>query len=136
MASQIYDKIANNTYFIRQPNLTYRLGESFCSGKISGLEAMKQAIYCILMTERYSNPIYDDNFGVELEKYIGKDLGYISATIETTLREALMQDDRVVGVIVNNIEKSKERFDYCTVEFTVTTIYGEFEQTIEFANRR
>ena len=136
MASQIYDRIANNTFFVKQPNLTYRLGTSISSGKISLLDAMKQAIYCILMTERYSNPIYDDNYGIELEKYIGKDLGYISATIETTLREALMQDDRVVGVVVNNVEVSKERFDYCTVEFTVTTIYGEFEQSLDFPTWR
>ena len=127
MVSQIYDKIANNAYFVRQPNLTYSLGYD---GRISGLEAMKQAIYHILMTERYSNPIYDDDYGIELEQYVGKDLNYISATIENTLRDALMQDDRVVGVIVNSIKPDDKQPNVCLIEFTVDTIYGEFEENL------
>lgn len=130
MSSQIYDKIADNTYFMRQPNLTYRLGETYSSGKISNLEAMQQAVYHILMTERYSNPIYDDDYGVELEQYLGKDLIYISSTIEKTLKDALMQDDRVQNVIVNSVKQNENDPDACDVEFTVMSIYGEFEGTV------
>lgn len=127
MASQIYDKIANNAYFVRQPNLTYRLGESKASGMISGIESVKQAVYHILMTERYSNPIYDSDYGVELDQYIGKDLAYISATIEDTLKDALLQDDRVIDVIVTAITPVSEQSNACHIEFTVMSIYGEFE---------
>ena len=130
MASQIYDKLSSNAYFVRQPNLTYRLGETYASGMISGLEAMKQSVCHILMTERYSNPIYDDDYGVELNQYLGKDLTYISATIERTLRDALMQDDRVQDVIVNSIDKDKNDLNACNVEFTVMSSYGEFEGSI------
>ena len=130
MASQIYDKIANNAYFVRQPNLTYRLDGTYSNGMISGLEAMKQAVYHILMTERYSNPIYDDDYGVELEQYVGKDLAYISATIEQTLREALTQDDRVQEVIVNSVAQDEKNMNVCNIEFTVMTIYGEFEGSV------
>ena len=130
MSSQIYDKIANNAYLLRQPNLTYRLGETTCNGRISGLEAVKQSVYHILMTERYSNPIYDDDYGVELDKYIGKDLGYISSTIEGTLRDALTQDDRIDDVMVNSIVEDENHPNTCLIEFTVMTSYGEFEGNV------
>lgn len=130
MASQIYEKLANNVYFVKQPNLTYRIGETQASGKISGLEAVKQAILCILSTERYSNPIYSDNYGVELEKYQDKDFNYISSTIENTLREALMQDDRVKDVFVNEVKVNEKESNACDIEFTVITSYGEFEGSV------
>ena len=44
----------------RQPDLTYRMGESVIVGKITDrIESVKQSIRHILSTERYSNPIYD-----------------------------------------------------------------------------
>lgn len=131
MASQIYDKIANNAYFVRQPNLTYRLGETESSGKISGLDSVKQAVYHILMTERYSNPIYDEDYGVELNQYVNKDLGYISATIEDTLKDALLQDDRITDVVVTNITQSTVQPNACLIEFTVMSIYGQFEGKVD-----
>lgn len=92
-------------------------------GFVDNLEAIRQAIYHILMTERYAYLIYDDNYGVELEQYIGKDLDYIQATIEETLREALTYDLRILDVTVNNIEQ----IDNSTVliNFTVNTEYGD-----------
>lgn len=131
MASQIYDTIGENAYYYRYPNLTYRMGEKLCSGRISGLEAMKQSIYHILRTERYSNPIYSDDYGVELEQYIGKDLGYLKATIEGTLRDALRQDDRVTDVYITDISQNEGDIASCTVEFMVVTIYGEFEESVD-----
>lgn len=127
MSSQIYERIANNAYFVKQPDLTYRLGETYCDGKITDLDSVKQSIYHILMTERYSNPIYDDDYGVELDQYLGKDLAYISSTIEKTLKDALTQDDRVQSVFVNNVKPSDIESNVCEIEFTVMTTCGEFE---------
>lgn len=112
----------------RKPNLTYRLGENNVSGKIDDIEALKQTITHILSTERYDNPIYNFNYGIELEQYKGKDIGFITADIENTLREALTQDDRIKDVQVNDV--SKLSIDSCKVEFTVYTIYGNVEETL------
>lgn len=111
----------------KQPDLTYRLGNKSVAGKIDKIDSIKQSIFHILSTERYSNPIYDDNYGVELEQYIGKDIGFVVAGIENTLREALCQDDRISDVQVNNI-KIGEDGNSCFVEFTVFTIYGNIEE--------
>ena len=94
------------------------------------MESVKQAVYHILSTERYSNPIYDDNYGIELEQYIGKDIGFISASIENTLRDALCQDDRITDVQVDNIEKSSQQNGACVVEFTVFTVYGTYNDSL------
>ncbi len=130
MTPQISTGDTSNVYSYRQPNLTYRLGKKTVAGKIDQLEAVKQSIYHILSTERYSNPIYDDDYGVELEQYLGKDIGYITADIENTLREALCQDDRITDVQVNDVSKSTEEESACVIDFTVFTIYGNIEETL------
>ena len=117
--------------YYRQPNLTYRLNDNSVAGKISGLESIEQAIFHILQTERYSNPLYNDDYGVELEQYIGQDIGFIAADIENTLREALTQDDRITDVSVTNVAKSTKQANSCEISFTVYTIYGDIEESLE-----
>ena len=114
----------------RQPDLTYRMGESAIVGKITDrIESVKQSILHILSTERYSNPIYDDDYGVELEKYIGQDKGTVIADIENTWNEALTQDDRITKIKVNSITDGVES-NSLVVEFTVYTIYGEIGEVL------
>lgn len=128
------ETIGRESYTYRQPDLTYRLGSTTVAGKIDKLESIKQAVYHILSTERYSSPIYDDNYGVELEQYIGKDIGYIQADIENTLREALTQDDRITNVVVNDVKKSDKQKNACIIEFTVYTIYGNYNENMSILN--
>lgn len=128
------ETIGRESYMYRQPDLTYRLGNTTVAGKIDKLESIKQAVYHILSTERYSSPIYDDDYGVELERYIGKDIGYIQADIENTLKEALTQDDRITNVVVNDVEKSDKQKNACVIEFTVYTIYGNYNENMSILN--
>ena len=128
------ETIGRESYTYRQPDLTYRLGNTTVAGKIDKLESIKQAVYHILSTERYSSPIYDDDYGVELERYIGKDIGYIQADIENTLKEALTQDDRITNVIVNDVEKSDKQKNACVIKFTVYTIYGNYNENMSILN--
>lgn len=128
------ETIGRESYTYRQPDLTYRLGNTAVAGKIDKLESIKQAVYHILSTERYSSPIYDDDYGVELERYIGKDIGYIQADIENTLKEALTQDDRITNVVVNDVEKSDKQKNACVIKFTVYTIYGNYNENMSILN--
>ena len=91
-------------------------------GFVDNLEAVKQSIYHILSIERYAYLIYDDNYGVEFEQYIGKDFDYVNATIENTLQEALLYDLRILDVSVDNIEQID--INKVAINFTVDTIYG------------
>ena len=93
------------------------------AGYVDGLDAMKQAIFHILMIERYAYDIYDENYGIELAQYIGADLEYINTTIEDTLREALTYDLRILDVQVTSVEQVE--FDKVLVSFIAYTIYGD-----------
>lgn len=107
MIPQIENSIINETIkIINYPNKTYKTSETQIAGKTDNLEAIEQAVHHILGIERYAYLIYDDNYGVELEKYIGQDFSFLEATIEDTLREALTQDDRITDVKVTNVYES------------------------------
>jgi len=124
MIPQISGAIIEQIEFIPFPSFTYRLDDDQIVGNTDGIEAVQQAVYHILSTERYAYAIYDDNYGVELEKYIGRSFGYLEASIQNTLRDALLQDDRITDVTVTNIEKIKT--DSALVEFTVICNRGTF----------
>lgn len=117
------------TYQYRQPSLTYRLNDETVAGKIDKIESVKQAISHILQTERFGSPLYSEDYGIELEQYLGKDIGFIKADIEETLRDALTQDDRITDVSVDSVEKSSEQNGACVVTFTVRTIFGDIEES-------
>src|SRR5690606_18403676 len=84
----------------QQPSLTF--GIDFERGRIRGmideLEAIKQAVFLILQTERYRYLIYSDDYGSELEGLIGRDPLFVQSEIKRRIREALMQDDRIEDV--------------------------------------
>lgn len=121
MLPQIDNTIQPDVKTIIIPSKTYKLTNDRIAGYTDGLQAVQQAVYHILNVERYSCLIYDDNYGVELEQYQGKDFEFIEATIEDTLKEALTQDNRITNVIVNtieqvNIDKVHVKFDVISTE--------------------
>ena len=91
---------------------------SFCDG----IEAMKQAIYCILNTERFEYLIYSWNYGIELSYLIGENTTFVIPELERVITEALLQDDRIVEVNDFKFEVSNNMI---SVKFNVITIVGE-----------
>lgn len=98
-------------------------------GYIDGVESIKQSAYHILSTERYSCLIYDENYGVEFEQYIGQSLEFVEASIKETLQEALTQDERILGVEITNIEKTKS--DCVTIKFIMNCDVGDIEMEVD-----
>ena len=84
-----------------QPTLTYRLrfdGRP-AGGMLNGTEAMKQAVFLALQTERFRYAIYSWNYGVELEKLFGEGITpYLQARIRNAIEDALLADDRITQV--------------------------------------
>ncbi len=97
-------------------------------GMTDGLEAMKQAVFLILNTERFHFLIFSDNYGSELQGLLGKSGRFVRAEIERRIREALLQDSRISNVTFDAIEESDEGL---TVNFTVTSTEGSFQYTQE-----
>lgn len=107
----------SKTYYL---NIEKNTISNFCDG----IEAMKQAIYCILNTERFEHLIYSWNYGIELKHLIGESTTFVIPEIERVIKEALMQDTRILEV--NNFEFETNK-NTVLAKFTVITIVGEIE---------
>lgn len=92
------------------------------------LEAMRQAVYLILNTERYKYPIYNWQYGVELLDLIGQQMTYVIPTLRQRITDALMQDDRILQVTDFEFEQNRNKL-HC--KCLVNTIYGDFTTEIE-----
>lgn len=125
---EIDNQLQPTTETTTLPSKTYKTDEDSTAGFVDNLDAIKQAVWHILNIERYSCLIYDDNYGVELEQYIGQDLDYLEVTIEDTLKEALTHDLRITNVEVTNIEQVE--IDSVRVDFTVSSIYGNLQMEV------
>lgn len=113
------------------PSKTYRLDleTKRITGAIDGVEAIRQSIYKTLSTERASFSIYGTqegiNYGVELDRFIGKAFSFICSDIERTITDALLQDERILDV--SDFKIGDPVGDMLTVSFTVSTLFGDIE---------
>ncbi len=108
----------------KEPTLTYRvrLDNADIFGKTDEIEAMKQAIYKIISTERYQHEIYSWNYGIELNDLFGKPKSYIRSEIVRRFEEALLQDDRVTAL--KDISVTFEKRGTVSIFFTAETTVG------------
>lgn len=113
-----------------QPSLTYALDaeNGRIRGKVDGLEAVKQAVYLALSTERFAYLIYSWNYGAELDGFIGQPKEYVLSEIKRRISDALLQDDRITAVDNFKFETKKNTVH---VTFTVHSVFGETEVTTD-----
>jgi hypothetical protein len=116
-----------------QPSYTYKM--HLTNEKIVGYtdeqEAMIQAIYCILNTERYQYMIYSWNYGIELIDLYGEPVSYVLPELKRRITEALTWDERITSVDNFSFEVSKGKIN---CKFIASTIYGEvqIEKVVNF----
>ena len=105
-------------------NKTYKINfeEKRIIGEIDDLEAVKQAVYKILHTERFNSLLYSWDYGVEFENLIGKDYDFILGDLQRRIEEALLQDDRIERI--ENVKVDKKQNDSIDVSFIVISKYG------------
>lgn len=108
------------------PSRTYRIDRERkrIAGLCDGLEAMRQAVWKVLETERFAHLIYSWDYGAELAGLIGKPASYLYPAIEARITEALLQDERVQGVGPFAFERQGGRVH---VTCRVQTIFGALE---------
>lgn len=107
---------------------TYKLYNDKIQGSTDNLEALQQAIYKVLSTEKYECPIYSFDYGIELESLIGKEVTYVRVELKRRIQECLLQDERIESV--DNFQFSVSG-DSMTCVFDVVSIYGEITITKE-----
>ena len=108
------------------PNKSYRMkiADEKILGNIDELDAIVQACYKILNTERYQYVIYSWNYGIELQDLFGKPIPYVYSELPRRIKEALIQDDRI-----NSVEDFELSYDKGNVlaKFIVKTNLGNIE---------
>ena len=117
-----------------QPSFTYKMrtSDKAVSGYTDGLEAVKQAVYKIIMTERYQYIMYSWDYGIELLDLFGEPVTYVCPELKRRITEALMCDDRIQSV--DNFEFDFPRKGVVHAAFSVHTIFGDIqaEREVEF----
>jgi len=113
-----------NLEVVNQPSLTYRLDfeRKRLSGKIDNEDAIMQLVMKILYTERYAYVIYSSQYGVELDRLIGKEYDFIVSDLERTITEALLADDRILSITDFTTEQTE--IDRMTASFRVNSVIG------------
>lgn len=111
------------------PGYTYNINRNTnrISGYIDDKDAIIQAIYLILQTERYESMIYNWYYGVEFDGLIGKNKDYVTSELQRVIREALTEDDRITEVSDFDITYTD---DSALIVFLVQTNIGDI--TIEW----
>lgn len=122
------DEIEKDT---EQETKTYRIDfeNGRIDGKIDGLEAVKQAITKILLTERFKNLIYSDDYGCEIQDMLMSNENtdvFIESEIPELIKDALSDDERILGVENFELYDSDDERDGIKITFDVSTIYGDF----------
>ena len=107
-----------------EPGKTYCMDDNTkrIRGFIDGLEAVKQAAFMILNTERYQHIIYSWDYGIETMELYGEPISYVCPELERRITEALMQDTRITEVADFEFETVKKHTLHAA--FTIYTIYG------------
>ena len=117
-----------------QPTHTYKMNltSELIRGYTDGQEAMKQAIYKILNTERYQYVMYSWNYGIELLDLYGEPVSYVCPELERRITEALTWDDRIQSV--DNFEFNISKKGEILVTFTAHTVFGDVvaEKVVNF----
>ena len=107
-----------------QPSKTYKmdLNGNSVRGFCDGVEAVKQAVFRILNTERYQYIIYSWNYGIETVDLYGRPFSYVIPELQRRIKDALIQDDRIDDVRDFEFETTGNKI---TAYFTVVTTFGE-----------
>ncbi len=113
--------------FEEQPTYTYKmnLDTGTIRGYTDGQEAMKQAIYKTLNTERYQYVMYSWNYGIELLDLYGEPVSYVCPELERRITEALTWDERIKSV--NNFKFDVIGKGAIHVSFVAHTVFGEVQ---------
>lgn len=119
--------ISTEYEFVESPTKTYamQLDGDRIRGKTDEKKAMEQAIYKILLTERYQYLIYSWSYGIELKDLFGKPIPYCCVELERRIKEALLQDTRITNVYNFNFETPE--VETILVRFIADTIFGEID---------
>jgi len=123
--------ISTKLEFVTQPSRDFKIDmlNNRIGGMITDLDAVRQAVFMILNTERYNTVIHSWNYGMELKGLYGKRMGYVQLELTRRIKEALTQDERIIDV--TDFVFTYPMKDIIKVEFDVLTVHGLLKESSE-----
>lgn len=114
----------------QEPSLTWKLDfrKGRITGETNGLDAIKQAVFLILKTDRFRYLIHTFNYGNELSRLMGMSPSLVESEVNRYIREALLHDDRITAI--ENI-RMEANGDSLLVSFRVVTDVGSFDWEVD-----
>ncbi len=103
------------------------------SGKISGLEAVRQYIYKTLKTECNRYLIYDISVGTGIKALVGQGIAsreYLETDIPRIVRKAL-NDTRILNVHDFYYDYPDDERNAIRISFVADTVYGSTHEEVE-----
>ena len=121
--------LPDGVQIVQQPSLTWGIdkGTNRIQGEINGYQAVKQAVEIILNVERFRWQIYLPSSGMQWDGLIGQDPGYVASEVQRRILDALLMDDRVLGI--SNFDYTFNGEDF-SASLTVNTVYGAVPATV------
>lgn len=97
---------------------------------VTGKEAIKAWVLHVLRCERYRYLAYFDDYGIELEKFIGTgpNDGQRSSELFRYVKEGLMVNPYITDVTALQVTQEHKKI---TMVIHLETVYGEVEMGIE-----
>lgn len=102
------------------------------SGKISGIEAVRQYIYKTLKTECNKYLIYDTSVGNGIKALVRQGTAsreYLEADIPRHVKKALT-DRRILGVHDFSFDYTDNERDAVIISFIADTVYGQVSEEV------
>lgn len=134
MIPKLRDQLARPLQPVRRPSLVWayinvvgsdEAEETRLDGLVDNTEALRQAIWHIVHTERYSYPgILENSEGIELEQFIGESFLYFRAKVYQVFSDAILRDDRVRSIRL--ISTSNPWPTIAHAEFEINSVFGPF----------
>lgn len=109
-------------------------GNGRLSGKINGMEAVRQYIHKTLKTECNQYLIYDASVGSGIKALIGQGTAsreYLEADIPRLVKKALT-DKRILGVHDFIFDYPDDERDAVHISFVADTIYGSTKGEVQY----
>lgn len=107
----------------RMSSLTFRIDfdKKIIQGTVDETEALKQSVFCRLMTIRGQHPICDENYGLPLFELLGQHSPLVYVLLAKSITETLLEDDRILSVTGFVFDTDRKAV---TVSFTVKSVFG------------
>lgn len=117
------DFVGKNIEMIEMPSLTYDANweKERMQGTVDGKEAIEQAIYKVLNTQKDEFLIYDENYGIALKDLFGRNITFVIPELKKCIEDALKADDRIETITDFEFEKAG---DELSVSFRANTKAG------------